>query len=164
MNEIEHWRNFTHTWQSKSVLTRGTSATVTGPRGSFKTTRLIFAKKSDRAEAARRGLTCKRATGRAFQRNRGLRTRRARTNGRKRAGRYQPDDDCSGLALSRFPMEKTRKGARILSRRRSPVPGYLAPLPFAPWRLKAQDELPAFSNGKEKGRRQNSVLAPEGAG
>ena len=95
-----------------------------------------------------------------------LRVRRARTNGKQRAGRYLPDEDCSGLTLSegtmflRFPMKKTRKGARILSRRRSPVPGCLAPLPFAPWRLEAQDQVPAFPNGKEKERHRNSVPAP----
>ena len=71
MNEIEYLRNFTHPRQVKSVLARGTFATVTGPRGSLKTTRLTFAKKSDRAEAARRGLTCKVATGHTFQRSRG---------------------------------------------------------------------------------------------
>ena len=95
-----------------------------------------------------------------------LRVRRARTNGKQRAGRYLPDEDCSGLTLSegmmflRFPMKKTRKGARILSSRRSPVPGRLAPLPFAPWRLEAQDQVPAFPNGKDKGTRRNSVPAP----
>ena len=71
MNEIEYCKIFTHVWQVKSVLAGGTLATVTGPRGSLKTTRLIFAKKSDRAWAARRGLTCKVATRHTFQRSRG---------------------------------------------------------------------------------------------
>ena len=55
------------------------------------------------------------------------RIRRARTNGRQRAGRYLPDEDCRGLTLSegmmflRFPMEKTREGTGIRSWRCSSV-------------------------------------------
>ena len=57
----------------------------------------------------------------------------ARTNEGQRARRHVPDEDCSGLTLSQAVTFLRFKGA--------------------------QDEVPAFPNGKDKGTRQNSIRA-----
>ena len=78
-----------------------------------------------------------------------------RTNEGKRTGRHLPDEDCSGLTQSQrdsnrartefwcFPLSFPLGNAGTSSR---------APTP--------RDAVPAFPNGKDKGRHQNSVLAP----
>ena len=75
-------------------------------------------------------------------------------------GRYLPDDDCSGLTHSQRESNRARTDFRC------------APLPFplenagtssgasATRTGGPPDAAPAFPNGREKGRRRNSVLAP----